>query len=67
VRKVDNLPPSCAVVTKSWNLNFLGLSRPVMGLPVLDRTAYGSNNDLMMDSGEAKHVVTLNDNKTTCV
>ena len=31
----DNLPPSCAVVTKSGNLNFLepsGLSRPVIGL-----------------------------------
>ena len=23
VRKTDNLPPSCAVVTKSGNLNFL--------------------------------------------
>jgi len=23
VRKADNLPPSCAVVTKSGNLNFL--------------------------------------------
>jgi hypothetical protein len=32
VHKADNLPPSCAVVTKSGNLNFLGHSRPVMGL-----------------------------------
>jgi len=35
VRKADNLPPSCAVVTKSGSLNFLellGLSRPEMGL-----------------------------------
>jgi len=35
VRKADNLPPSCAVVTKSRKLNswnLLGLSRPVMGL-----------------------------------
>jgi len=29
VRKVDNLPPSCAAVTKSGNLNFLELSGPV--------------------------------------
>jgi len=29
VRKVDNLPPSCAVVTKSGNLNFLEPSGPV--------------------------------------
>ena len=27
--KADNLPPSCAVVTKSGNLNFLELSGPV--------------------------------------
>jgi len=26
VRKADNLPPSCAVVTKSGNLNFLQFS-----------------------------------------
>ena len=35
MRKADNLPPTCAVVTKSGILNFLdplGLSRPVMGL-----------------------------------
>jgi hypothetical protein len=29
VRKTDNLPPSCAVVTKSGNLNFLEPSGPV--------------------------------------
>jgi len=29
VRKADNLPPSCAVVTKCGNLNFLGPSGPV--------------------------------------
>ena len=29
VRKADNLPPSCAVVTKSGNLNFLEHSGPV--------------------------------------
>jgi len=35
VRKADNLPPSCAVVTKSRKLNFLELSGqlgPVTGL-----------------------------------
>jgi len=29
VRKTDNLPPSCAVVTKSGNLNFLEPSGPL--------------------------------------
>ena len=29
VRKADNLPPSCAVVTKSGSLNFLEPSGPV--------------------------------------
>ena len=29
MRKVDNQPPSCVVVTKSGNLNFLEPSRPV--------------------------------------
>jgi len=32
VRKADNLPLSCAVVTKSGNLNFLEPSGPVTGL-----------------------------------
>ena len=29
MRKADNLQPSCAVVTKSGNLNFLELSGPL--------------------------------------
>ena len=29
MRKAGNLPPSCAVVTKSENINFLELSGPV--------------------------------------
>ena len=29
MRKADNLPPSCAVVTKSRNLNFLESSGPL--------------------------------------
>jgi len=29
VRKADNLPPSCAIVTKSGSLNFLEPSGPV--------------------------------------
>jgi len=41
MRKADNLPPSCAVVTKSGNLNFLELSGPVQAcngtaLPSID-------------------------------
>jgi len=42
VRKADNLPPSCAVVTKSGNLNFLEPSGSVQAcngtaLPLLLR------------------------------
>ena len=29
MHKADNLPPSCAIVMKSGNLNFLELSGPV--------------------------------------
>jgi len=29
VRKADNLPPSCAIITKSGSLNFLEPSGPV--------------------------------------
>ena len=29
MRKADNLPPSCAVVMKSWSLNYLEPSGPV--------------------------------------
>jgi len=32
VHKADNLPPSCAVVTKSGDLNFVEPSGPVTGL-----------------------------------
>jgi hypothetical protein len=44
VRKADNLPPSCAVVTKSGNLNFLEPSWPIQAcngtdLPFVDRVA----------------------------
>ena len=35
MRKADNLPPSCAVVTKSGNINFLEPSGPVMGVNYL--------------------------------
>ena len=30
MRKADNLPPSCAIVTKSGNLNFLEPFGPVL-------------------------------------
>jgi len=29
VRKAETIPPSCAVVMKSWNLNFLEPSGPL--------------------------------------
>jgi len=34
VRKADNLPPSCSVVTKSGNLKFLELFGPVQACNV---------------------------------
>ena len=42
MRKADNLPPSCAVVTKSGDLNFLEPSGPVQvcngtALPLLSK------------------------------
>jgi len=49
MRKADNLPPSCAVVTKSGSLNFLEPSGPVeacngTALPFTYITMYGSLN-----------------------
>jgi len=38
VRKADNLPPSCAVVTKSGNLNFLEPSGPVQAFYLFTAT-----------------------------
>jgi hypothetical protein len=45
VRKADNLPPSCAVVTKSGNLNFLRTLWACNGnvLPFYQRRAEGSD------------------------
>jgi len=61
VRKADNLPPSCAAVTKSGSLNFLEPSAPLqdwftftfyffgIGLKFVfwDRTAYNDATDLI--------------------
>jgi len=54
VRKAHNLPPSCAVVTKSGNLNFLDRSGPVQAcngtaLPLPSYVA----GDTQMDEYEA--------------
>ena len=38
MRKADNLPPYCAVVTKSGNLNFLEPSGPVQACNGTDLT-----------------------------
>jgi len=40
VRKADKLPPSCAVVTKSGNLNFLEPSGPVLACNGTDLPFY---------------------------
>ena len=42
MRKADNLPPSCAVVTKSGNFNILKSSGPVQAC---NGTAFTVNND----------------------
>ena len=62
MRKADNLPPSCAVVTKSGNLNFLEpLSRPIMGLLYLYLTlslyALMKQEKCLMDSKVNKCLV----------
>jgi len=51
VRKADNLPPSCAVVTKSGKLNFLEPSGPLracngtaLPLPFILEVAYVLND-----------------------
>ena len=54
MRKAHNLPPSCAVVTKSGNLNFLDRSGPVQAcngtaLPLPSYVA----GDTQMDEYEA--------------
>jgi len=49
VRKADNLPPSCAVVTKSGNLNFLEPYGPVMGLLCLLLVHYQTQLLLVMN------------------
>ena len=41
--KADNVPPSCAVVTKSGSLNFLGPSGPVQAYNGTAATAYERN------------------------
>jgi len=44
VRKADNLPPSCAVVMTSGNLNFLKPSGPVQAC---NGTALPFNNSVL--------------------
>jgi hypothetical protein len=58
VRKADNLPPSCAVVTKSGNLNFLKPSGPFWAckgtalpfLSVLSKLQYCAARPLELES-----------------
>ena len=57
MRKADNLPPSCAVVTKSGNLNFLESSGPLQAcngtaLPLLGKKGGpGSSVGIVTDYG----------------
>ena len=48
--KADNLPPSCAVVTKSGNLNFLEPSGPLQACNGTALTLQPVNNR-MLDAG----------------
>ena len=53
MRKADNLPPSCAVVMKSGNLNFLELSRPLQAFNGTDLPFYC----LGVLNGDGRHFV----------
>ena len=46
MRKAANLPPSCAVVTKSGNLNFLELSEPVQAFNGSDLPLYDASYEI---------------------
>ena len=48
MRKADNLPPSCAVVTKSGNFNFLETSGPVQACNGTDFFLKSKENDLVV-------------------
>jgi len=54
MRKADNLPPFCAVVTKSGNLNFLEPSWPVQAFngTALPFTVRNTSIWKMQDLGE---------------
>ena len=45
VRKADKLPPSCAVITKSGNLNFLEPSGPLQACNGTDLPLHLQNID----------------------
>ena len=49
MRKADNLPPSCAVVTKSGSLNFLEPSGPVQACNGTDLLYICQHNDNLLD------------------
>jgi len=50
VRKADNLPPSCAVFTKSGNLNFLEPSGPVQACNGTDLPFLPSENSIAVNN-----------------
>ena len=50
MRKADNLPPYCAVVTKSWSLDFSEPSGPV-------QACYGTALPLLQGAGARGGVV----------
>ena len=54
MRKADNLPPSCAVVTKSGNFNFLEPSGPVQAC---NRTALPYKDKLQNCSCNQFHYI----------
>ena len=49
MRKADNLPPSCAVVTKSKNLKFLEPSGPLQACNGTALPFYQTPNKAMVD------------------
>ena len=62
MRKADNLSPSCAVVTKSGNLNFLGPPGPVQacnGMLYLYLYITKSPNGFCSNSVQSIHILNI--------
>ena len=57
MRKADNLPPSCAIVTKSGNINFLEPSRPLRARNGTDFTLCSTHLITVVSAADLKSKV----------